>query len=122
MVLKLVDYPAIAPEATQRQIDTFRAACIRVRDTEEHHRKRALITVAVRHADVLRGRRDELEGALRDGDLWLAQHPNEADEDQWIVWDQEYRAIVDALNAGAAIAFGGSTVQQAPMTLWEEAS
>lgn len=121
MVLELVDYPAVAPEATQRQIDTFRAACIRIRDTAEHHRKRALITVATKHADTLRARRDELETLLAEGDRWLIEHPDKADEDQWIAVDQEYRAIWNALREGMTIAFGThATPEQARM--WEEAS
>ena len=117
-MIELVDYPAIAPAPMQRQIDTFRAACIRVRDAAEQHRKRALITVAVRHADALRARRDELEQMLAEGDQWLVLHYSAEDEDQWLAWEAEYRAIVDALTDGARIAFGGTSVTQARM--WEE--
>ena len=116
--VELVDYPAIAPPDMQRTIDTFRAACIRVRDTHEQHRKRAQITVAVRQADTLRARRDELHTLIEEGDAWLVEHPDSADEDQWIAWEQEYRAIINALSDGARIAFGGTSVTQARM--WEE--
>lgn len=118
-MIVLVDYPAAASPETQKLIDRFHDSCRLIREAHRDDLRRSRITLASRHADALIARRNALETLLDEGDRWLVLHPDEADEDAWIVADQEYRAIWDALRDGSRIAFG-KTAAPEQARMWTE--
>lgn len=104
----LIDYPAVAPETTQRSIDNFLKACKSIKEAHSDSLRTSRIRLAVSLARVLMDRRDALETLLEQGDLWLKEHPEDIEESEpaWFEAEAEYRAIWDALREGARVAFG----------------